>query len=303
MWGFERVTEGADKGSYCHDNFVKGQESLCAKMIRTKIKGTGIRKGSISSMVETAPQPPPLKRIVSLQDSRKDTTTADAGCASENNAALCAAEDEGMIMKAIFPKTMDNNRDQRGQEECWMGNSISSIIFEDDDGGQHAAERLASKRMGQQNQEERQSKRRRSSSICSIIFDGDGGAASSSFGGRSFFVVDDYNPPPHQLASSSSSAAQRFQQQQTHAAASLMKRSSSTGAASSGGVRNTSCENDRKRIQGLSGANSLVSMVSPPGASYLTGQEAELTNDIMLSALLSADQLFSHSSPLLHCSI
>jgi hypothetical protein len=313
MWGFERVTEGVDKGSYCHDNFVKGQESLCAKMIRTKIKGTGIRKGSIPSMVETTSPPLPLKRIVSLGDNREDTTTADAGCAGEKNEALCAAEGEGVVMNAFFPKAC-NNRDQREQEECWMGSSISSIIFEDDEGGQKA-EWLAtsSKRSARcsiffdvgdtgmgQNQEERQSKRtRRSSSMCSIIFDGDGifdrdGRVSSSFGGRSFYVVDDYNPP-HQPASSC--AAQSLQQQQQTRAASLMKGSSSTAAS---GMK-TSCENDWKQhIQGLLGANSLVSMASPPaGASNFTAQEAELTNDKLL-ALLSAEQLFSQSSPMLH---
>jgi hypothetical protein len=280
---------------------VKGQESLCAKMTRTKIKGTGIRKGVISStQQETAPQPP-HKIVVSLfssvpaPDNREDT--AATSCAGEKN----AAEDEGLNMEAIFPM-MGNNRDQKEQEgECWMGSSISSIFEEDNEEDVQQAERLVSKRrrssrcsiffdvcdegMGQ-DQDEQQFKRRRSS-MCSIIVHGDD--ISSSFGGRSFYVVDDYNPPPQ--SASSRAAHSLVQPQQTNV--SFMKAASSSTAASG---MNTSWENDRKHLQGLLGTKSLVSMVSPPGANNLTRQEAELTND-MVSTLRLAEHLFSHPSP------
>ena len=46
MWGFKRIIgQGPDTGGYKHStSFVRGQNSLCHNMKRTKIKGTGKRR-------------------------------------------------------------------------------------------------------------------------------------------------------------------------------------------------------------------------------------------------------------------
>ena len=41
LYNFSRVTEGKDKGSYYHQQFLKGRPVLCLQMRRVKLKGNG----------------------------------------------------------------------------------------------------------------------------------------------------------------------------------------------------------------------------------------------------------------------
>jgi len=41
LWGFERVQNGSDKGSYFHPLFVKGRRDCCQRLTRVRLKGTG----------------------------------------------------------------------------------------------------------------------------------------------------------------------------------------------------------------------------------------------------------------------
>ena len=41
LWGFERVQNGPDKGSYFHPLFVKGRRDCCQRLTRVKLKGRG----------------------------------------------------------------------------------------------------------------------------------------------------------------------------------------------------------------------------------------------------------------------
>ena len=41
LWGFERVQDGPDKGSYFHLLFVKGRRDCCQRLTRVRLKGTG----------------------------------------------------------------------------------------------------------------------------------------------------------------------------------------------------------------------------------------------------------------------
>ncbi|KAL3940688.1 MAG: hypothetical protein SGBAC_004810 [Bacillariaceae sp.] len=47
LYGFIRLTnDGADRGAYYHEAFLRGREFLCSKIRRTRIKGTWIRTSS-----------------------------------------------------------------------------------------------------------------------------------------------------------------------------------------------------------------------------------------------------------------
>jgi len=47
LWGFERVQNGPDKGSYFHPLFVKGQKDCCHRLSRVRLRGTtGDKTGS-----------------------------------------------------------------------------------------------------------------------------------------------------------------------------------------------------------------------------------------------------------------
>mmetsp|Transcript_22427 Transcript_22427/g.48798 ORF Transcript_22427/g.48798 Transcript_22427/m.48798 type:complete len:412 (+) Transcript_22427:133-1368(+) len=46
LYGFCRLTRGADAGGYYHELFLRGKTFLCKKMIRTKVKGTKFKAAS-----------------------------------------------------------------------------------------------------------------------------------------------------------------------------------------------------------------------------------------------------------------
>lgn len=41
LYGFRRITQGADAGAYYHELFLRGRPKLCMRMQRQKVKGTG----------------------------------------------------------------------------------------------------------------------------------------------------------------------------------------------------------------------------------------------------------------------
>ena len=41
LYGFRRITQGADAGAYYHELFLRGRPKLCMRMTRQKVKGTG----------------------------------------------------------------------------------------------------------------------------------------------------------------------------------------------------------------------------------------------------------------------
>ena len=46
LYGFCRLTKGADNRGYYHELFLRGKSFLCKKMIRVKVKGTGFKAAS-----------------------------------------------------------------------------------------------------------------------------------------------------------------------------------------------------------------------------------------------------------------
>jgi hypothetical protein len=46
LYGFCRLTRGADAGGYYHELFLRGKTFLCKQMTRTKVKGTRFKAAS-----------------------------------------------------------------------------------------------------------------------------------------------------------------------------------------------------------------------------------------------------------------
>lgn len=46
LYGFQRLTRGADSGGYYHELFLRGKDFLCKHMVRTKVKGTKFKAAS-----------------------------------------------------------------------------------------------------------------------------------------------------------------------------------------------------------------------------------------------------------------
>jgi hypothetical protein len=55
LWGFERVQNGPDKGSYFHPLFVKGRRDCCQRLTRVRLKGTG-EKAAQQGVVDSSEQ-------------------------------------------------------------------------------------------------------------------------------------------------------------------------------------------------------------------------------------------------------
>jgi hypothetical protein len=46
LYGFVRLTTGRDRGAYYHELFLRGRPDLCRNMIRTRVKGNGMKAAS-----------------------------------------------------------------------------------------------------------------------------------------------------------------------------------------------------------------------------------------------------------------
>mmetsp|Transcript_2384 Transcript_2384/g.3912 ORF Transcript_2384/g.3912 Transcript_2384/m.3912 type:complete len:406 (+) Transcript_2384:47-1264(+) len=49
LYGFSRLTAGPDRGGYYHELFIRGRSDLCARMVRTRVKGNGSKAASSPS--------------------------------------------------------------------------------------------------------------------------------------------------------------------------------------------------------------------------------------------------------------
>ena len=86
LWGFTRVTEGADTGAYFHRYFVRGEPALCKMMTRQKIKGASASAVAASQekMVEipSRASPSPGEPQSPVQEAEKESATSRAKPAS-----------------------------------------------------------------------------------------------------------------------------------------------------------------------------------------------------------------------------
>lgn len=60
LYGFSRLTRGADAGGYYHERFLRGKPHLCKRMIRTKVKGTRFKAASSPESEPDFYQLPPV---------------------------------------------------------------------------------------------------------------------------------------------------------------------------------------------------------------------------------------------------
>jgi hypothetical protein len=61
LYGFRRITQGADSGAYYHPLFLQGRPSLSQRMVRQKVKGTGHKQPSDASSEPNFYAMPPVE--------------------------------------------------------------------------------------------------------------------------------------------------------------------------------------------------------------------------------------------------
>jgi len=72
LYGFCRLTSGRDRGGYYHELFLRGRPFLCKRMMRTRIKGTGIKAASSPQTEPDFYAMPPVKNVSSSTSSFED---------------------------------------------------------------------------------------------------------------------------------------------------------------------------------------------------------------------------------------
>jgi hypothetical protein len=97
LWGFERVQNGPDKGSYFHPLFVKGRRDCCQRLTRVRLKGTGEKAAQHGGVVDSSEQDYSPTSIASTATCSAVSTT---GAASFPVAHLPVAARAGSVATA-----------------------------------------------------------------------------------------------------------------------------------------------------------------------------------------------------------
>jgi hypothetical protein len=78
LWGFERVQNGPDKGSYFHPLFVRGRRECCQRLTRVRLKGT-TEKTSPHGVLDKAESPFSPQSVSSTATAAETISTMGAG--------------------------------------------------------------------------------------------------------------------------------------------------------------------------------------------------------------------------------
>jgi hypothetical protein len=71
LYGFRRITQGADAGAYYHELFLRGRPALSMRMVRQKVKGTGHKQPADANTEPHFYAMPPLTASSSESGSRE----------------------------------------------------------------------------------------------------------------------------------------------------------------------------------------------------------------------------------------
>ena len=85
LYGFSRLTRGADAGGYYHELFLRGKVFLCKRMTRTKVKGTKFKAASSPEQEPDFYKMPPV--VVTPHPSSEDEYSYGSDSRTEHYAA------------------------------------------------------------------------------------------------------------------------------------------------------------------------------------------------------------------------
>jgi HSF-type DNA-binding len=78
LYGFNRLTQGRDRGGYYHEYFLRGKPSLSMRMTRVKVKGIGIKAISTPDQEPNFYALPPVTQSVATANTSAVTFAADS---------------------------------------------------------------------------------------------------------------------------------------------------------------------------------------------------------------------------------
>jgi len=108
LYGFQRITQGRDKGAYYHEYFLRSRPLLAQKIVRTKVKGRGARKASSPDTEPRFYDLPWMKdetKAPSAPKQQQEQQKQENGSQSANgmNAAAAAASSSTATTSAPVP--------------------------------------------------------------------------------------------------------------------------------------------------------------------------------------------------------
>ncbi|GAX12074.1 hypothetical protein FisN_8Lh176 [Fistulifera solaris] len=128
LYGFLRLTKGADSGAYYNEWFLRGLPHLCAHMQRTRVKGYGVRQ---SSSPETEPDFYGMDAVSAPQQGLHTGTipSNSVGSTTFVPAPKLSIEDFPFESLELYPATIDNTF----EEQEAMADFLSDVDLDDED--------------------------------------------------------------------------------------------------------------------------------------------------------------------------
>eukprot|EP00588_Corethron_pennatum_P003967 CAMPEP_0194291888 /NCGR_PEP_ID=MMETSP0169-20130528/44412_1 /TAXON_ID=218684 /ORGANISM="Corethron pennatum, Strain L29A3" /LENGTH=604 /DNA_ID=CAMNT_0039039907 /DNA_START=8 /DNA_END=1822 /DNA_ORIENTATION=- len=115
LYGFRRITQGADAGSYYHELFLRGRPQLCMRMNRQKVKGTGHKQPTDASTE-------PNFYSMEAQPNVTDDVDVDSGQPVDhsNNSSIDAAN----LLRGLHSSLVE----QKEEKMSLLGLAAASVI-------------------------------------------------------------------------------------------------------------------------------------------------------------------------------
>mmetsp|Transcript_3105 Transcript_3105/g.4265 ORF Transcript_3105/g.4265 Transcript_3105/m.4265 type:complete len:214 (+) Transcript_3105:873-1514(+) len=125
LYGFQRITKGPDTGAYYHELFLLDREFLAARIVRQKVKGTGIKGANNPEEEPDFYSMPPVRPTSSSQPQKKFTSVNPS-----SNVNLRSVTSEKLpveVTPAFEPRT---HEDVRGSDPPLLHLSPSAVVQE-----------------------------------------------------------------------------------------------------------------------------------------------------------------------------
>jgi len=106
LYGFQRITKGPDTGAYYHELFLLDREFLAARIVRQKVKGTGIKGANNPEEEPDFYSMPPVRPASSSQPQKKFTSVPSS--TNDNLRSVTSEKLPVEVTPAFEPMTHDD---------------------------------------------------------------------------------------------------------------------------------------------------------------------------------------------------
>ena len=127
LYGFNRITKGQDNRGYYHELFLRGKPFLCKSMVRTKVKGTGIKAASSPDQEPDFYKMPPV--IVTPPNSDESFSSEACSSSSSSCAPQMLSESEHSADIENVERRASNSNSNESDSEVVMAAADAGIVI------------------------------------------------------------------------------------------------------------------------------------------------------------------------------